>query len=118
MKALQFMGLAIPTVCAPVGVNSTIIRHNENGLLARSDDEWVDSLSRLLNSGELRARLGNAGRLTVEASYSKAVHAPRVFRVLEAAINRRSGVLGEIEGRRSAKVDMWQAPALHDKLDL
>ena len=112
MKALQFMALGIPTVCAPVGVNSTILRQNENGLLAANDDEWVDSLSRLLNSAELRERLGKEGRATIEANYSKSVHVPRVFRILEAALNEES--FAEAEEQRVKKV---RAGVLNDKLD-
>ena len=79
MKALQYMGLAVPAVCSPVGVNSEIIRDCENGFLASTEDEWVEKLSLLLRSPELRARLGRAGRETIEARYSAAVQAPRVF---------------------------------------
>lgn len=91
MKALQYMGLAIPAVCSPVGVNSEIIRDGENGLLASTDDDWVEKLSRLLRSSEERARLGRAGRATVEARYSAAVQAPRVYDVLESVVSRAKG---------------------------
>jgi glycosyltransferase involved in cell wall biosynthesis len=88
MKALQYMGLAVPAVCSPVGVNSEIIRDGVNGLLASTDDEWVEKLSRLLRSPEERARLGRAGRETVEARYSAAVQAPRVYDVLASVVRR------------------------------
>lgn len=91
MKALQYMGLGIATVCSPVGVNSEIVRDGENGLLARAEDEWVEKLGLLLRSPELRARLGRAGRATVEARYSAAAQAPRVFRVFESAAARGAG---------------------------
>ena len=88
MKALQYMGLAVPAVCSPVGVNSEIIRDGVNGLLASTDDEWVEKLSRLLRSPEERARLGRAGRETVEARYSAAVQAPRVYDVFASVVGR------------------------------
>ncbi len=91
MKALQYMGLAIPAICSPVGVNSEIIRDGENGLLASSDDEWVDKLSYLLRSPQERARLGRAGRATVEARYSAAVQAPRVYEVFSSVLGRAAG---------------------------
>src|SRR5438105_494050 len=47
LKALQYMALGVPTVCSPVGVNSEIIRDGENGLIASTDDEWVEKLSGL-----------------------------------------------------------------------
>jgi glycosyltransferase involved in cell wall biosynthesis len=64
------MALAIPTVMSPVGVNSKIIEDGRNGLLASSHDEWVDKLSELVESAELRRRLGAAGRETVVQEYS------------------------------------------------
>ena len=85
LKALQYMALGIPTICSPVGVNSKIIRHGHNGLLAGSEDEWVTSLKRLIKSPEERARLGAEGRLTVENEYSAAVQAPRVYDIFASA---------------------------------
>ena len=55
---------------SPVGVNPTIIADGESGLLASSEDEWLDKLMQLVESSELRERLGQAGRETVEAGYS------------------------------------------------
>src|SRR6185503_15797395 len=53
LKALQFMALGIPTICSPVGVNTDIIKDDQNGFIAGTEDEWVDKLSRLLRSHEL-----------------------------------------------------------------
>lgn len=86
LKALQFMALGIPTVCSPVGVNTDIIQNGENGFLAGSEDEWVEKLGQLLNSRELRERLGNAGRQTVEQNYSATVQAPRVLELLRSVV--------------------------------
>ena len=86
LKALQYMALGIPTVCSPVGVNSEIIREGENGLLASTEDEWVEKLSRLLRSAELLRRLGAAGRASVEARYSAEGQAPRVFNIIESVV--------------------------------
>ena len=84
-KALQYMALGIPTVVSPVGVNQDLIRDGENGFHASTTDEWVDRLGRLLDDRELRRRLGEGGRVTVEQEYSAKVQAPRVLRVLEQA---------------------------------
>lgn len=85
-KALQFMGLGIPTVCSPVGVNTEIIQDGQNGLIAASEDEWVDKLSQLLRSPELRQRLGRAGRATVEQKYSAITQAPRVYEIFKSVL--------------------------------
>lgn len=111
LKALQYMALGVPTVCSPVGVNSEIIRDGQNGLLASTDDEWVEKLSGLLRSKEERARLGRAGRETVEARYSAAVQAPRVYEVFESVVRRakeggraRASAGQGSEGARGARV--------------
>lgn len=70
LKGLQYMALGIPTLMSPVGVNSEIIQHGENGFLPRSTEEWVEQVSRLVEDADLRARLGAAARRTVEERYS------------------------------------------------
>lgn len=86
LKALQCMALGVPTICSPVGVNTTIIRDGENGMLAGTDAEWIEKLSMLLRSPDLRQRLGSAGRLTVEDHYSAASQAPRIFKIIESVV--------------------------------
>ncbi|HEU4507904.1 MAG TPA: glycosyltransferase family 4 protein [Pyrinomonadaceae bacterium] len=86
LKALQFMALGIPTVCSPVGVNSDIIQDDENGFLAGTEDEWVDKLSRLIRSHELRQRLGQAGRVTIEEKYSAKTQSPRVYEIFKSVL--------------------------------
>lgn len=86
LKALQFMALGIPTVCSPVGVNTEIIQDDQNGFLAATEDEWVDKLSRLLRSFELRQRLGQAGRGTIEQKYSAITQTPRVYKIFESVL--------------------------------
>ncbi|HEU4476892.1 MAG TPA: hypothetical protein VFR80_00155, partial [Pyrinomonadaceae bacterium] len=48
--------------------------------------EWVEKLTLLLHDKTLRARLGAAGRETVEKKYSAAVQAPRVYEILHEVI--------------------------------
>ncbi len=70
LKGLQYMALGLPTVMSPVGVNTEIIQHGSNGFLARTEDEWVDQLTRLIEDADLRARIGTQARRTVEERYS------------------------------------------------
>jgi glycosyltransferase involved in cell wall biosynthesis len=81
MKALQYMALGIPPVVSPVGVNATIVRDGVNGFYARTEEEWIDRIARLLEDESLRRSLGQEGRRTVEESYSARAHAPRVARI-------------------------------------
>jgi len=70
LKGLQYMALEIPTIMSPVGVNSNIIQDGVNGYLASTDKEWVEKLTLLIESKELREKIGQAGRKTVEEKYS------------------------------------------------
>ena len=105
LKALQYMALGVPTVCSPVGVNTEIIQDGENGLIASTEDEWVEKLTQLLRSEELRQRLGRAGRATVDARYSAEVQAPRVFQIIESVVREsKTKTKASVADRRSVSV--------------
>jgi glycosyltransferase involved in cell wall biosynthesis len=77
-KALQYMAVGVPVVCSPVGMNVNIIQEGENGLLASDPDAWERQISRLVESSELRQRLGAAGQRSVEQNYSLTLMAERL----------------------------------------
>jgi glycosyltransferase involved in cell wall biosynthesis len=90
-KAIQFMACAVPVVASPVGVNTTIIDHGVNGLLAATQDEWLRHLRTLIADAGLRRRLGTAGRQRIESAYSLRAHAPSVVSVFERAARSQHG---------------------------
>jgi glycosyltransferase involved in cell wall biosynthesis len=102
LKALQFMALGIPTICSPVGVNTDIIQDDQNGFIAGTEDEWVEKLSRLLRSAELRRRLGDAGRATVEEQYSAITQTPRVYEIFKSVLRNVSVPVDAVVQSRSA----------------
>ena len=84
-KLIQYMACGLPVVASPVGVNATIVRPGEEGLLATTEAEWRDALETLLADAELRARMGSSGRKRAIASYSLQSQAPRLIEVLRKA---------------------------------
>ena len=70
LKGLQYMGMAIPTIMSPVGVNADIVTDGQNGFLADSEEEWVEKLSLLIENKALRTKIGLEGRETVVQHYS------------------------------------------------
>jgi glycosyltransferase involved in cell wall biosynthesis len=70
MKALLYMALGIPALCSAIGANCEVIQHDENGLLASTPEEWLGHFESLIDDPNLRARLGSAGRRTIEERYS------------------------------------------------
>jgi len=89
-KGLQYMALAIPAVMSPVGVNTEIIQDGVNGFLADSEEEWVEKLSMLIESEDLRKQLGRAGRNTVEERYSVHSNKQHWLHAFQSVVNGRS----------------------------
>lgn len=69
-KGLQYMAAGIATIMSPVGVNKEIIVEGENGFSANSEAEWLEIIDKLIDDKNLRNKLGEAGRKTVENSFS------------------------------------------------
>lgn len=82
-KLVQYMGVGIPAVSSPVGVNTEIIRDGVNGFLADTPETWIKKLSLLIENPELRRQQGLAGRRLVENTYSIQSVAPRLIQVLK-----------------------------------
>lgn len=83
IKALQYMGLAIPTVAQSIGANLEIIEPDTNGLLASSPEEWHAALKRLIRDPALRRRIGEAGRRTILERYSVEANQRRYLDILD-----------------------------------
>ncbi len=81
-KLLQCMAAAVPCVASPVGSHEEIVTDGENGLFARSHDDWAGAIMRLIRDRPLADRLGAAGRRRVEEAYSLAANAPRLLDIL------------------------------------
>ncbi|MCB0770455.1 MAG: glycosyltransferase family 4 protein [Flavobacteriales bacterium] len=69
-KGLQYMAMAKAVVLSRVGVNPSIVQEGVNGLLAGDQDEWLLKLGQLIADPDLRQRIGQAARTTVEEHYS------------------------------------------------
>lgn len=87
-KLIQYMACGLPVVASPVGVNTTIVRPDENGWLADTPEQWAAAISRLAEDPSLRQQMGAAGRKQVEDTYCLQVQASRLIGML------REGVAG------------------------
>ncbi|MBA3680644.1 MAG: glycosyltransferase family 4 protein [Bacteroidetes bacterium] len=74
LKGLSYMACGVPTVMSTVGVNNDIIKNGENGFLINSENEWLEVLSKLIESADLRIEIGNKGRETVMKNYCVKAH--------------------------------------------
>ena len=82
-KAIQYMAVGLPVVASPVGAAVEIIEHEKTGFLAHTEKEWEEALIRLSVDGNLRMRLGKAGRARVERLYSIQANAPKLAAILQ-----------------------------------
>jgi glycosyltransferase involved in cell wall biosynthesis len=86
LKGLSYIACGVATVMSPVGVNTDIIQHGVNGYLAGTNQEWMDCLSLLIESLELRQQIGKAGRDTVVQNYSVNANKLKYVEVLKSLI--------------------------------
>jgi glycosyltransferase involved in cell wall biosynthesis len=84
-KMLQYMAVGVPSISSPQGSVLEVIEDGRNGLIARSDDEWVETISDLVRDKGRRQAIGLAGRETVHERYSVRGWAPRFIQSLEQA---------------------------------
>jgi glycosyltransferase involved in cell wall biosynthesis len=82
LKIIQYQGVGVPVVCTPVGINKDLVEDGINGYWAMTPEEWEEKLSLLIESSELRERMGREGRKKVMGNYTYQVCAPRLFSIL------------------------------------
>jgi glycosyltransferase involved in cell wall biosynthesis len=72
-KLIQYMAAGLPVVTTPVGSHREIVEAGSSGMLALTDDEWFDAVSKLVERPELRRSLGHRGREIVRERYDSTV---------------------------------------------
>ena len=82
LKVLQYMAAGLPVVANPVGVQSEMVRHGQNGFLAETPDEWAKAIKRLAQDPDLRRQMGRAGRRRLENTWAVAEGAARWLALL------------------------------------
>jgi len=86
-KLLQYMAASRLAIASPVGVNSEIVDHMRDGLLASSEKDWYSLLKMVCENPEMITSCGLAARKKVEQEYSLQVWAPRVAAIYRDVIN-------------------------------
>jgi sugar transferase (PEP-CTERM/EpsH1 system associated) len=96
---LEAMAAGLPVIASDVGGNRELIESERTGVLFPSGDDraLAEQLARLLGSGELRMRLGNAAALRARSEFSMEAMLARY-----ASLYRRVGRRSHEPGRRTA----------------
>jgi glycosyltransferase involved in cell wall biosynthesis len=89
LKAIQYMMMGLPCVATDIGTTPLIIRDGKNGLLVRTNEEWLDALRALLDQPDLRRKLGEQARRDAVAKYSVQAVAKKYQKVLERVLEDR-----------------------------
>lgn len=76
LKILQYYAAGLPVIANSVGVHAEMIQSGITGLLADTDEQWIDAIC-ILSDAETRRRMGKAARKRVEQRYSVAAHRHR-----------------------------------------
>lgn len=87
LKIIQYFGVGVPTVCTPVGINKDVVRDGFSGYFAETPEQWVEKLSILIESRELREMMGMRGRETVLRSFSLEACAPKYYEVIRNTVS-------------------------------
>jgi len=81
-KAIQYMAVGVPVVASSVGMVKDFIEDGVNGYLVKTEEEWVEKISKLIEDSNLRRSIGLAGRKTVEEKYSLKLNAFKFLEVI------------------------------------
>jgi len=84
-KAIQYMAVGVPVVASSVGMVKDFIEDGVNGYLIKTEEEWIEKISKLMEDPNLRRNIGLAGRKTVEEKYSLKLNAFKFLEVIRAA---------------------------------
>jgi glycosyltransferase involved in cell wall biosynthesis len=88
-KLIQYMACGLPVIASPVGVNTNIVTHGENGFLANAINDWEQALVTLINNKALCQKMGQKGRVIFEKHYSLAVNAPKLINIISTVKDNR-----------------------------
>jgi glycosyltransferase involved in cell wall biosynthesis len=85
-KILQAWAMARPVVTSTAGLGGLAARDGDNVLVRDAPDDFAAALACVIEDGDLAARLGKAGRNTVEREYSWEYRAAQFERLLQDAV--------------------------------
>ena len=88
LKYLEAGLLAVPTIASPTSDFRRVIETGRNGMLAATAGEWQHALAELVESEELRARMGEEARRDVLAHHTTAARAVETHAALMDALGR------------------------------
>lgn len=90
IKFVEAGAIGLPVVASEIDPFRDAITPGADGFLAANDDDWIRSLSQLVEHPGLRARMGEAARRTVERRYSPEARTADLANILPELTQIRS----------------------------
>ncbi len=87
-KMLQYMGVGLPVIVSPVGMNREVLDKGDIGLAASSPDEWYNALVSLYKDRSLQVKSGLEGRKVVEQFYNADIIARDLADIFKSLVCR------------------------------
>ncbi|MEQ9567308.1 MAG: glycosyltransferase, partial [Pseudomonadales bacterium] len=88
-KARTYMAAGVVPVCSAIGYNLELIDQDRTGFLVETPEQWLATLNTLVESRELRERIGRAARAEVERRFSVTGQAEKLKNLLDTAIEHQ-----------------------------
>jgi glycosyltransferase involved in cell wall biosynthesis len=107
LKVLQYQAAGLPVLANPVGVQAEMIVPGRTGMLAASDDAWVEAVQFLAERPEVRRSMGAEARRALEAGYSIGAWADTF---VAAVAGVREGVAAPTGLRPAARHHLGRGP--------
>lgn len=90
LKAIQYMAFGLPSVSTDISTVQQFVRDGENGLLVKTNEDWVEALVKLIDSPALRKSIGEKARQTVLERFSKHVIKNQYLSILDRTLKNDS----------------------------
>ncbi|WPD21314.1 MAG: glycosyltransferase [Candidatus Electrothrix scaldis] len=87
-KLIQYMACGVPVIASRVGANIDVVQ-SDNGVLVRTEDEWIKALRKMRNQPLMRQQMGRAGRRRIEDKYSLQRNVPLLAGIINNVIDRQ-----------------------------
>lgn len=89
-KMLLYMACGLPVVVSDFGMNCEVLAHEFIGYGAIDEKQWYDSITKLIECPDLRARAGLNGRGVIVDNYSTEIAAEKWLVVISSVISNDS----------------------------
>lgn len=80
-KILQYAAAGLPIIASPIGVNAEYVMQGITGYHASNNRQWIDGITELIRSPQLRKEMGQAARTHVE-KFDLDVIGEKLYRLL------------------------------------